>query len=77
MFKDVFLFRMINKIPIRNDSLRYLVASLICIGIIVTPKLLSQKVKAGHGYLDMETPEDIVKHRETQSKLAAAAAQNK
>jgi len=66
MFKDVFVFRMIEKIPVKNSHLRHVIAALIFIGIIMSPKIISSATKRGHGYLDMDAPEDIVQHRESK-----------
>ena len=55
---------MVEKIPVKNDHLRHIIAAFIFMGILVSPKLISNKVKQGEGYFDMEAPEVIQKQRD-------------
>eukprot|EP00750_Incisomonas_marina_P006527 INCI14617.1.p1 GENE.INCI14617.1~~INCI14617.1.p1 ORF type:complete len:141 (-),score=35.46 INCI14617.1:305-727(-) len=70
MFKDVLLYRMVQKIPVKNQHLRTIIASLIFIGVIISPKLIGKAKKKGEGYLDMELPDDVVEAREKQGRQA-------
>jgi hypothetical protein len=67
-FGHLLLFRMVEKIPIKNAQIRHLTAALIFIGLILTPKLISSATKSGTGYLDMEAPEEVLAHREKQGR---------
>jgi hypothetical protein len=67
-FGQLFLFRLIEKIPLKNAQARHFTAALIFIGIILAPKLISSATKSGTGYLDMEAPEEVLAHREKQGR---------